>query len=221
MTRRNERELIGVYSAIRPLPRQTVADLGRGMGSNIPQNGIYLLFERGERISVAGTENDRVVRVGTHKVNGGLKRRLRQHYRGNKNASTFRRDVGSAMLSRSGVSSDIVSAWMGRARFERSAEQELSEFMDSQFTFSCIAVDPVEQRMRLEQDLIAFFASHAQVPVEDEWLGRWAARPVIRESRLWNLEHVDAEPLTSDGFRLLAQAILTTLQESDSFHARL
>jgi hypothetical protein len=209
------------YSVIRPLPRQGVSDLGRGMGSHIPRNGIYLLFERGERISIAGTENDRVVRVGTHKVDGGLKRRFQQHYRGNNNASTFRRDVGSAMLSRSGVSSDIIAAWMGRARFEKSVERELSEFMDSQFTFSCIAVDSFEQRMRLEQGLIAFFASLARFPVEDEWLGHWAARSVVRESRLWNIEHVGAEPLTSDEFRLLTQAILTTLGKPDCSDARL
>jgi hypothetical protein len=207
-------ELTVIYSLIGALPRQGIDDLGRGAGSNIPRNGVYLFFERGERICVTGNEYDRVVRVGTHRVDGGLKRRLRQHYRGNKNASTFRRDVGSAMLSRSGVSHDVITTWMGRSRFGRSTETELTELMDSLFTFCCIAIDALQERMRLEQGLIALLASQRYIPVDDEWLGQWAARPVVPATRLWNLEHIDATPLTLDEIPLLTHAISQTLVEA-------
>jgi len=48
---------------------------------DIPANGIYLFYEKGENRS-DGTP--RIVRVGTHVADGRLPDRLRNHYRGNR-----------------------------------------------------------------------------------------------------------------------------------------
>jgi hypothetical protein len=79
-----------------------------------------------------------------------------------------------------------------------------------------MAVDAIDERMRLEQGLIALLASRKHIPIEDQWLGRWAARSAVRETRMWNLEHVDATPLTYEELPLLTKAISRTLVESGS-----
>jgi hypothetical protein len=52
----------------------------------IPRNGVYILFERGERAHGV----DRIVRVGTHTGDGQLPSRLKQHFlKENKAAAYF------------------------------------------------------------------------------------------------------------------------------------
>ncbi|AGA67862.1 hypothetical protein Desdi_0314 [Desulfitobacterium dichloroeliminans LMG P-21439] len=62
------------------------------------ENGIYVMFEKGQKYG----ELDRIVRVGTHTVDGRLKARLVDHFiRKNKDGSIFRKNVGKALLARS------------------------------------------------------------------------------------------------------------------------
>ena len=64
--------------------------------SNIPYNGIYVMFERGEYYQ----SYDRVVRVGTHVSPNRLRNRIRDHYLvENKDGSIFRKNIGRAMLN--------------------------------------------------------------------------------------------------------------------------
>lgn len=44
--------------------------------NEIPKNGIYIIFEKGERYK----NLDRIVRVGTHTGNNQLRSRLKQHF---------------------------------------------------------------------------------------------------------------------------------------------
>lgn len=63
----------------------------------IPKDGIYLLFEKGER-SHGG---ERLVRAGTHTGEGQLPSRLRQHFvMENKDRSIFRKNIGRALLNK-------------------------------------------------------------------------------------------------------------------------
>ena len=65
--------------------------------NDIPQNGIYILFEQGE---VAHGTN-RIVRVGTHTGDKQLRSRLEQHFiKENKDRSIFRKNIGRAILNR-------------------------------------------------------------------------------------------------------------------------
>ena len=57
----------------------------------ILQNGIYIIFERGEHFM----NFDRIVRVGTHNGDNQLRSRLNQHFvKENKNRSIFRKNIG-------------------------------------------------------------------------------------------------------------------------------
>jgi len=63
----------------------------------IPENGIYILFERGE----FAHSTNRIVRIGTHTGNNQLRSRLFQHFLNeNKDRSIFRKNVGRALLNK-------------------------------------------------------------------------------------------------------------------------
>lgn len=63
----------------------------------IPMNGIYILFEKGEK----GHGVDRIVRIGTHIGNDQLKPRLNQHFiKQNKDRSIFRKNIGRSLINR-------------------------------------------------------------------------------------------------------------------------
>lgn len=65
--------------------------------SKIPKNGIYILFEKGEK----GHNGDRIVRVGTHTGVDQLSSRLKQHFLNeNKDRSIFRKNIGRAILNK-------------------------------------------------------------------------------------------------------------------------
>lgn len=67
-----------LYSLMETLPRfnhQTALEA-------LPTDGIYLFFERGEFVSLDGRAASRIVRVGTHRVDGRFRKRIRQHYGG-------------------------------------------------------------------------------------------------------------------------------------------
>jgi hypothetical protein len=64
--------------------------------SRVPfNNGLYFFYEEGETSKHA--PEGRIVRIGNHSLSqDSLKRRLRLHYSGGKNASVFRRLLGGA-----------------------------------------------------------------------------------------------------------------------------
>ena len=55
-------------------------------GENIPNNGVYILFERDEKAH----GGDRIVRIGTHTGDSNLYNRLKEHFiNENKDRSIF------------------------------------------------------------------------------------------------------------------------------------
>ena len=66
--------------------------------NEIPLNGIYVLFEKGENAHGV----DRIVRIGTHTGNNQLISRLWQHFiHENKDRSIFRKNIGRCFLNKS------------------------------------------------------------------------------------------------------------------------
>ncbi len=65
--------------------------------NEIPQNGIYIIFESSEKYNGF----DRIVRVGTHTGINQLRSRLNQHFvKENKNRSIFRKNIGRCFLNK-------------------------------------------------------------------------------------------------------------------------
>jgi hypothetical protein len=112
----------------------------------IPRNGIYMLFERGE----LAHDTDRIVRVGTHTGNDQLHSRLEQHFlRENKDRSIFRKNIGRALLSRDHDS--FLEQWeldlttraaknryAGRidTQKQKEVERQVTEYIQGNFSFA-------------------------------------------------------------------------------------
>lgn len=65
--------------------------------NKIYKNGIYILFEKGEKAHGV----DRIVRIGTHRGDNNLYNRLKEHFiNENKDRSIFRKNIGRALLNK-------------------------------------------------------------------------------------------------------------------------
>ncbi|MDP9365305.1 MAG: hypothetical protein M3Q10_13960 [Chloroflexota bacterium] len=170
------------------------ADAGR---NELPANGIYLFFEHGEAVLIDGLALDRIVRVGTHKADGRFPGRIRDHYRGNRRASVFRRHLGAALLNRDHPGTPRLQTWLAGPRTALpEIEEWVGDVLRERFGFACLRVDQPGERLALERGLIALLAQHQIATPSSDWLGRHATHAAIRRTGLWNTQHVDAPPLS-------------------------
>lgn len=173
----------------------------------LPTDGIYLFFERGEIVDGSGSAMGRIVRVGTHRVDGRFQKRIRQHYGntrslgGNKNGSVFRKHVGGALLSRPGPGDPRLAEWIrqGGSSF-REVEAAVSRTLRDGFSFCAIPVPTAGERLALESGLIALLAQYPLARPSTDWLGSYAVDPIIRTTGLWNTQHVNSETLAREQF---------------------
>jgi hypothetical protein len=156
----------------------------------------------------------RIVRVGTHAVSANSKstlwNRLRTHLGtrrggGNHRGSIFRLHVGAALLARDGLplpTWGIGSTAPGEVRndaavkaAEAECEQRVSAYIGAMSVLWINVPDepgPTSMRARIEQNAIALLSNQC-VPLEAataDWLGHHSPRLEIRQSSLWNLNHV-------------------------------
>jgi len=196
-----------------------------------PKRGVYFFFELGEK-RISSGEGMRCVRVGTHaltlKSRTSLWNRLSQHRGttrgsnpggGNHRGSIFRSHVGTALMKRDLWPKEISEDWGGsnapRSIKDREViyEMVISEYIRSMpFLWLAISDEPGPDSIRgyIERNSIALLsnfnrASNPIDPPSHDWLGQWAKNAKIRESGLWNSNHVD-EPFDEnflDVFRSL------------------
>lgn len=195
-----------LYDLVWALPRMSYETLRR----ELPLDGIYLFFERGEFIERSGRTEGRIVRVGTHRRDGRFPARIRQHYgqvhslRGNMNGSVFRKHLGAALMRLEDESDPRLDPWLaqGGQSFPE-VEESVSRLLRERFAFVCLPVNGREDRLRIESELIALLAQHPLAPPSTGWLGRHAASEEIQRTGLWNTQHVNASPLSPAGLRQL------------------
>jgi hypothetical protein len=181
--------------------KRTLAKCG---SSHWPTRGVYLFFEAAELRPDGKTA--RVVRVGTHGVSAGSKstlwQRLSQHRgprggAGSHRGSVFRRHVGHALATR--VPSAACESWgvgqtanPGIRQQEEPLEKLVSQEM-AQMSLLWLAIDdkPARDcdRAYIERNLIGLLSA-ASEPPSVEWLGNLSREQTIRNSGLWNLNHV-------------------------------
>jgi hypothetical protein len=185
-----------------------------------PQRGVYFFFEPGEARSTSG---ERVVRVGTHGLKAKAKttiwNRLSQHRgvtgsgAGNHRGSIFRLIVGMSIIHREGL--DIPS-WgvapdLGNAarrlgvdretlkEAEQPLEIQVSDHIRSMpFLWLDIGDEPgpVSMRGYIERNSIALLSNLSGNAIDTpspHWLGRHCNREKVRNSGLWNNNHVDEQ----------------------------
>lgn len=191
-----------------------------GLARQCPKTGLYFFFEDGE---VRPSGLPRVVRIGTHALTTTSKTtlwgRLRQHMGhaggsnpggGNHRGSIFRRHVGSALLKQR-RDTDLLVSWTASEPLpdhvdaERALEVEVSRTIRAMpFLWMSVPTRPdrTSDRGMLERNSIALLSTLAggAEAASPTWLGRNAVAPKVRESSLWNVNHVDDsfDPATLD-----------------------
>jgi hypothetical protein len=169
-------------------------------------NGIYILFEAGE--SYFGM--DRIVRVGTHRSDGRLRQRLKDHFvKENKDGSIFRKNIGKAILNKN--NHPYLAVWavdtskednirrLGKvynAEFQKKVEDRVTDYMRGHFSFVCFPVDTERERLRLEEGIIATLNKDNSFTPSSDWRGQFSTEYEIKTSGLWLKQGLDGVPVT-------------------------
>ncbi len=174
--------------------------------TKIPQNGIYILFEKGEKAH----GGDRIVRVGTHTGKDQLCSRLRQHFlTENKDRSIFRKNIGRAILNKN--SDPFLELWeidlttrtnkekyskTINANKQRQIERKVSDFLRKNFSFAVIEVGDKRKRLELESKIISTVSLCDECEPSKNWLGNYSPKDKIRGSGLWLVNELNKTPLS-------------------------
>jgi len=174
----------------------------------IPLNGIYLFFEKGEYAH--GT--NRIVRVGTHTGETQLRTRLKEHFLAkNKDRSIFRKNIGRCLLNK--VQDPFIKQWeidltsrIARDQYSASidfdkqsvVEQAVSQYIQTNFSFVTLPVNDKSARLTFESKIISTISLCPLCEPSTQWLGSFSPKKQIRESGLWQVQELYKEPLSND-----------------------
>jgi len=185
--------------------------------SNIPLNGIYVLFEKGE----AGHQQDRIVRVGTHNGKNQLRPRLKQHFLNkNKDRSIFRKNIGRALLNQNNdpflkfwnldlttrKAKDKYSSQID-IEYQQAVEERVSEYIQEYFSFSVFEVAHKKDRLETESKLISTVSWCTDCGASSYWLGNNSPKTKIVKSGLWLVNQLYKEPFDSAGTEEFSRSI--------------
>jgi hypothetical protein len=119
---------------------------------------------------------------------------------GNQRGSIFRKIVGAALINRDQLDYPTWSIKKGNRAMreaEVDLERKVSEFI-RQMHFLWLAVEdepgPNSQRDYVERNAIALLSNYNKPPLDlpsNDWLGHYSDRERVRNSGLWNQDHVD------------------------------
>lgn len=173
---------------------------------DIPENGIYIIFEKGELFD----SFDRIVRVGTHTGDKQLRSRLNQHFvKENKNRSIFRKNIGRCLLNKD--RSPYLPLWeldiTSKAEkeknlklldldFEKKIEKRISDYIQNNLSFCVFQVDTKEQRLFWESKIVSTLAKSNELKPSKNWLGNYSTKDKIKASGLWQVNELYNEVLT-------------------------
>ncbi|WP_369682185.1 hypothetical protein [Haladaptatus sp. AB618] len=179
-----------------------------------PDRGVYFFYASDEACET--TDCLRITRIGTHAVSEGsstsLWDRLRTHrgavsgtYEngGNHRGSVFRKRIGEAIIDRDELN-EAYPEWGNGSTAKRDLrleelemEQQVSGYL-RELPFLWLNVDDEpsadSQRAYIERNTIALLSNYQQEPIDsrsDDWLGKYSRSEKIRQSGLWNVNHVD------------------------------
>lgn len=196
-----------------------------------PKRGMYFFFEHGELRT--NQKMLRVTRVGTHAVREGSKtslwKRLRDHRGttrgervggGNHRGSIFRRHIGTALLKKEKLETTFPSWGKGSSAAreiinkEYPIEQKVSHYIGN-MPFLWLKVDDLpnkySKRAYLERNAIALLSNCSRNHIDtasSEWLGHHCKHPVVKNSGLWNVNHVNDTAIDADFLDILESKIV-------------
>lgn len=184
----------------------------------IPKNGIYIMFEGGEK----GHNTNRVVRIGTHTGENQLRSRIFQHYENkNKNRSIFRKNIGRCFLNRE--NNPYLPIWeidtTSRANkekyshlidsgFEADLEDRISRYIQENIEFCVLDIPNKEDRLYYEARLIGTISSCEECFPSESWLGKNSTKEKIKNSGLWQEMHLYSQPLNEKELLFIDSALV-------------
>jgi len=204
---------------------ETVHNLARGLErhkfpfdeSKIPLNGIYVLFQKGEK----GHHGERIVRLGTHTGDNQLRSRLKQHFiNPSKDRSIFRKNIGRALLNKK--RDPFLEYWeldltTRKAReeysslidfnYQKTIEVQVSEFIQTKFSFCVFEVNSKEERLKIESKLISTVSLCEKCKPSKMWLGNYSTKNKIVESGLWLVNELYKTPFNTSDIEQLSKLI--------------
>jgi hypothetical protein len=183
---------------------------------HVPTNGVYVVFERGEQAH----GGDRIVRIGSHTGKGNLLARLREHVTQNKDRSIFRKNIGRALLAKGrdpfleDWNRDLTShaareRYAGRIDWAKQGqvEEDVTRYIQASFSFCVLGTADADAALDLERRCIATVARCSECHSSPEWLGRHSPVTAIRESGLWQVQHLRGEALTPEAMNELKRYV--------------
>jgi hypothetical protein len=181
--------------------------------SAIPLNGIYVMFESGERAH----GGDRIVRVGSHTGANQLRSRLQQHFLNeNKDRSIFRKHIGRTILNK--ARDPFLEQWnwdltphKAKEKYEKlldkpkqkEIERKVTAYLQNSISFVVFPEEDKDQRIILEKKIIATIASCRECQPSNNWLGSDSPKHKICECGLWQEKDIFGEPLSVVDIRRL------------------
>lgn len=186
--------------------------------ARLPLNGIYVLFESGEKAH----GGDRIVRVGTHTGDDQLPSRLTQHFvNENKDRSIFRKNIGRALLNK--AADPFLAEWeldrtsrAARKRYgveqqtakRQAVEGDVTKYLQGHFRFVVFRVDDKNDRLEFESKIISTVSRCDQCRPSDGWLGLKSPKEKIQQSGLWLVNELYKEPLTQADLQVLGTLLM-------------
>jgi hypothetical protein len=179
----------------------------------IPLNGIYIFFEKGEKYG----DYDRIVRVGTHRGQNQLHSRLFQHFKKkNHRRSIFRKNIGRCILNK--TNRNYLTYWnlpitakvdkeknykLLDLEIENKIEMEICQYFQENFTFSIFEVNTKEERLHWESKIIATIAQATGIKPSLNWLGNFSPNEKIKTFGLWQIQGLKKPKLNQIEFENL------------------
>ena len=183
----------------------------------IPENGIYILFEKGE----FAHSTNRIVRIGTHTGQNQLSSRLFQHFlKENKDRSIFRKNIGRALLNKD--KDPFLEKWeldlttrnaknqhSDSVDFDKQKEIEkgVTKFIQDNFSFVVFQIDDKDKRLYFESRIISTVSLCEECKPSENWLENSSPKEKIRKGGLWIVNALWKTPLNDEDMIELKQLL--------------
>jgi len=188
----------------------------------IPKNGIYVLFEKGE----FAQGEDRIVRVGTHTGKNQLRSRLSQHFskKSKKDRSIFRKNIGRALLNKD--NDPFLREWeldlttkkakkqypeLVNSDKQEEIEKRVTKKIQDNFSFVVFQIDDKDKRIEFEAKIISTVSLCEECKPSENWLGKFCPNEKLQKKRTYN----NCLKLSKSGLWLVNELWKTPLSDED------
>lgn len=211
--------------------------------TELPKNGIYFLYEDGEKWG-HGSNKSRIVRIGTHKGDN-FKNRISEHYllddrkmnfkKNNpkpSDRSIFRKNLGRVLLNQ--MNDPYLSVWeidfmkrinkeesgyLRNVEKERDIESRITQIIRGHFIFRFLLIEDQIKRIGekgLEKHLIGTVGRCQSCKPSKQWIGGNSPVNKIAESGLWQVQHLNSNEINTKDMKDIEIYIQVTLSWLES-----